>query len=244
MKHSPAIPDGMGYGTKSITTDFMVIGMIINWLNNPIPKASLNMNKWNNENTLSAGKEFDLTGKGDVLRVLNGNLTINIELRKLETDASTTAEINYADGSKVTIKPGTRINYNNDLTEILLHKGKTIYNLKKQGQTFKVITPTLQAGVRGTCFEVSVNEQGASSIYLYSGELETENLSGKRTIVSSNMVTSPNGTQIQQNNFNPDSRYKAEWASATGFPTLGMFSGKPGSAFSNVVIGGESMIKR
>ena len=58
------------------------------------------------------------------------------------------------------------------------------------------------------------------------------------------MVTSPNGNQIQQNNFNPDSRYKAEWASTTGFPTLGMFSGKPGSAFSNVVIGGESMIKR
>lgn len=244
MKHSPAIPDGMGYGTKSITTDFMVFGKIINWLNNPIPKASLNMNKWNNENTLSAGKEYDLTGKGDVLRVLNGNLTINIELRKLETDASTTAEINYADGSKVTIKPGTRINYNNDLTEILLHKGKTIYNLKKQGQTFKVITPTLQAGVKGTCFEVSVNDQGASDVYLYNGELEVENLSGIRRMVSAQMVGSPTNNMIRQNNFNPDSRYKTEWASTTGFPTLDMFSGKPGAGFSNVVIGGESMIKR
>lgn len=244
MKHSPAIPDGMGYGTKSITTDFMVFGKVMNWLNNPIPKASLNMNKWNNENTFSAGKEYDLTGKGDVLKVLKGNLTVNIELRKLEADASTTAEINYADGSKVIIKPGTRINYNNDLTEILLHKGKTIYNLKKQGQIFKVITPTLQVGVRGTCFEVSVNDQGASDVYLYNGELEIENLSDKRRIVSAQMVGSPTNNMIKQSNFNPESRYKTEWASTTGFPTFDMFSGKPGAGFSNVVIGGESMVTK
>ena len=243
MKHSPAIPDAMGYGTKSITTDFMVFGKVLNWLSNPIPKASLNMNKWDNENTLSAGKEYDLTGKGDVLRVLKGNLSINTELRTLNADASTTAEINYADGSKVSIKPGTRINYNHDLTEILLHRGKTIYNLKKQGQIFKVITPSLQAGVKGTCFEVSVNDQGASDVYLFDGELEIENLSGKRTIHSAQMVAATNEKLLKQSNFNPDTRYKAEWASATGFPSLDMFSGKPGAGFSNVVIGGESMVK-
>ncbi len=243
MKHSPAIPNAMGYGTKSITTDFMVFGKVLNWLSNPIPKASLNMNKWDNENTLSAGKEYDLTGKGDVLKVLKGNLSINTELRTLNADASTTAEINYADGSKVSIKPGTRINYNHDLTEILLHRGKTIYNLKKQGQIFKVITPSLQAGVKGTCFEVSVNDQGASDVYLFDGELEIENLSGKRTIHSAQMVAATNEKLLKQSNFNPDSRYKTEWASATGFPSLDMFSGKPGAGFSNVVIGGESMVK-
>lgn len=70
-----------------------------------------------------------------------------------------------------------------------------------------------------------------------------ENLSGKRTIHSAQMVAATNEKLLKQSNFNPDTRYKAEWASATGFPSLDMFSGKPGAGFSNVVIGGESMVK-
>ncbi len=245
MKHSPAIPNTMGYGTKSITTDFMVFGKILNWLQNPIPRASLNMNKWDNEYSLSIGKEYKLSEKGHVVKVLKGNLIINTELRKLNADASTTAQITYADGSVINIQPGTRLNYNEDLTEILLHKGKTIYNLKKQGQNkFVVITPSLQAGVRGTCFEVSVQDEGTSNVHLYEGELEIENLSGKRTIKTGQYTTGTNGNLIKQGNFNPEARFNSEWREMPGFTSLSNFIGKRGSLFSQVEIGGGSPVNK
>ncbi len=243
MKHSPAIPEMMGYGSKSITTDFMVFGKILYWLNNPIPKASLNMNKWNNLYTLQNGKEYDLSGNGDILRVNKGSLNINIELRKIVVNSNSSAEITYRDGSIIKIKPNTELSYNPNLTELLLYNGKTLINLKKQGSSFVVITPTIRAGVKGTCFEISTEQNGLSQVYLYEGKLEIENLSGIKNINTNQSINSSSQNNLSTGVFNSESRFKDEWSEITELKSLNSFRGVVEKPFNNIIIGGESIIR-
>lgn len=196
MKHSPSIPDSFGYGNKSITTDWTVFGKILSWLQNPIPAASLNMNKWDMAGEVTAGKNIDLTGKGHIMKVSAGSILFNTHLRRLECSADGKAEIQYPDGSVVSIMPGSKISFNENMNELVINTGKMILNLRKQNNSFKVITPSLTAGVKGTYFEVVVENGGKCIINLFEGELEITNLSGTKTLKSGQTISALNEKEL------------------------------------------------
>ncbi|MDP3451315.1 MAG: FecR domain-containing protein [Bacteroidales bacterium] len=242
MKHSPSIPDSFNYGTKSITTDWLVFGKVINWLINPIPSASLNMNKWNMAGVVTAGKKLDLSGKGHILKVHAGSVTLNVHLKRIEMSNNCDAEIIYPDGSVVKTFPGSKINYNSSMDELLIFTGKTMINLKKQDKAFKVITPTLSVGVRGTCFEVAVDNSGTSNIYLYNGELEITNLSGSKIIKSGQSIYASSNNELNQSSFNPKNRFDTNFANKySQMTTLENFTGAKDPLFSKVTTGGSKV---
>jgi len=242
MKHSPSIPDSFNYGTKSITTEWLVFGKILNWLINPIPAASLNMNKWNTAGIVEQGKKLDLSGKGHILRVHTGSATVNVHLRRIELTNNCSAEITYPDGSVIKLFPGSKINYNNTMDELLLFNGKTMINLKRQDKSFSVITPTITVGVRGTCFEVIVDESGRSSLYLYEGEVEVWNLSASKIIKSGQSISASSNSELIAGTFNPKNRFDTSFANKySQMTTLENFTGAKNPLFSKVTTGGSKV---
>jgi len=239
MKHSPSIPNVMGYGDKSITTSFLVFGKILNWLNNPIAKATLNMNKWNMDTDVKAGGETDLSGKGHMLKVTSGSVKLNVLLKKLESMSGTKAEIIYPDGTVMNILPNSKISYNDNLTELLIDRGGALFNVKKQQSKFVVIEPSLKVGVRGTCFEVRASDNGKSDVFLYEGELEIINLSGTKIIKTGESASAQNENGINTGTFNTESRFTQQWAgNFNGLTNLKSFMGVRNPLFANVSAGG------
>ncbi len=240
MKHSPSIPDFLQYGTRSITTDFMVFGKIIGWLINPIPKGSLDMNKWDIAEIVTPEANVDLTGKGHILKLTSGQVTLKRALNNIEADRSAKGEIRSPDGSVILIKPTTKLGYNDDMTELLLFNGQTVINLKRVNNTFIVNTPEMRVGVRGTSFEVGVDEAGKSSLFVYDGKVEVSNNSGTKTMAAGDAVTYGNGATLSQSKFNTDNRFVQQWQG--DFPdvlSLGAFIGAKNPLFSKVKSGGD-----
>lgn len=239
MKHSPAIPDAFGYGDKSITTSFLVFGKVLNWLNTPIPRASLNMDKWDTESDIQAGEEDDLTGTGHILKVFSGAVKLNKQLKKLECLANTKAEIRYPDGSVMNILPNSKISYSDNLNELVIARGTILLNVEKQQKQFVVITPSLKAGVKGTCFEVKVDDKGKSEIFLYEGELEISNLSRTAIIKTGQTAVAQNEKILTEGTFNTEGRFAQLWAgSFPGLTNLKSFMGERNPLFANVTAGG------
>ncbi len=242
MKHSPSIPDSFNYGTKSITTDWLVFGKIINWLINPIPEATFNMNKWNLAGIVTAGKKLDLSGKGHILKVHSGSVTANIHLKRLEMSNNCEAEIIYPDGSVVKVFPSSKVNYNSTMDELLIFTGKIMVNLKKQGKVFNVVSPTLSVGVKGTCFEVAVENSGICNVYLYDGEIEISNLSGSKIIKSEQSISASSNNELIQSTFNPKNRFNTNFANKYAqMTTLENFTGAKDPLFSKVTTGGSKV---
>ncbi len=92
--------------------------------------------------------------------------------------------------------PGSKISFNENMNELVINTGKMILNLRKQNNSFKVITPSLTAGVKGTHFEVVVEKGGKCIINLFEGELEITNLSGTKALKSGQTITAPNEKEL------------------------------------------------
>ena len=239
MKHSPSIPNVMGHGNKSITTDWMVFGKILGWLNNTIEPGTLNMNQWNTHQSVQAGEEVDLSGLGHFLKVHSGEIKLNKDLKKFSSVSGTNAEVIYPDGTKFNILPNINISYNNDLNEIIIIKGTAIFNVKKQKKQFVVISPSLRAGVRGTCFEVETSSGGNTKILLYEGELEITNLSGTHIIKTGEYIETGDPNFLYKRTFEPKKRFHQVWTDFPGMKDLNSFMGKRHPLFANVRTGGN-----
>jgi len=131
---------------------------------------------------------------------------------QFETDFSSKALFTFDDESTLTMSEDTVINinthvYNPDknLRETLIKAslGWVRFKVTKDmtnGSSFKVITPTATAGVRGTEFAVITNAQGKTTFVVLEGKIETfankTNGKGKTFFISAGEVQdfSPNGT--------------------------------------------------
>lgn len=85
----------------------------------------------------------------------------------LETLRESKAKLVYTDGTVMKIKPRTLIEV--QPMAIKLFKGKTWYKFTKRGTEFRIITPTLVAGIRGTQFEVAVTSRQKSFVSVTEG---------------------------------------------------------------------------
>ena len=88
----------------------------------------------------------------------------------------TRADRVFRDGSLFVMKPGSVVRLLSGGLQV--QAGEVWINLKKQGQTFEVITPTSVCGVFGTEFQVTVLQVSGTSL-LFSGQVHvTANAGG------------------------------------------------------------------
>ena len=104
---------------------------------------------------------------------------------KFETDDSSKALFTFDDESTLTMSEDSVININNhvynpdkNLRETLIQAslGWVRFKVTKDmtnGSSFKVVTPTATAGVRGTEFAVITNPQGKTTFVVLEGKIET-----------------------------------------------------------------------
>jgi hypothetical protein len=85
----------------------------------------------------------------------------------LETLRESKAVLCYSDGTTMRIKPRTLIEV--QPLSLKVFKGKTWYKFTKRGSEFRIETPTLVAGIRGTEFEVAVSSRKKSSVSVMEG---------------------------------------------------------------------------
>lgn len=90
----------------------------------------------------------------------------------LETLRESKAELVYADGTKMRIKPLTLLEL--QATSIKVFKGKTWFNFVKRGSEFLIETPSLVAGIRGTTFDIGVSSHGKSVLSVMEGAVEVK----------------------------------------------------------------------
>lgn len=100
-----------------------------------------------------------------------------LSLRDLiRTGPDSRAELRYPDGSMFRLKSDSMVTILSD--GIQLQVGESWYNLRKQGKTFQVITPTTVCGVLGTEFSVTVAPDGATTVRVFEGQVQVEPESG------------------------------------------------------------------
>jgi len=136
----------------------------------------------------------------------------------LRTEAETRAELKFPDGSLFRVKSNSRLTLLND--GIQLQVGESWFNLKKQGRTFQVVTPTTVCGVLGTTFDVNVDRFGRTQVRVFDGLVSVKAHGDRRKrqlVLQRGMMTSirdreNTGEQIQK--FDPsgeDARIQNEW---------------------------------
>lgn len=85
----------------------------------------------------------------------------------LETLIDSKATLTYEDGTNMRIKERTLVEV--QPMSIRVFKGKTWYKFTKRGTEFRIETPSLVAGIRGTEFEVAVSSRKKSSVSVVEG---------------------------------------------------------------------------
>jgi len=134
------------------------------------------------------------------------------------TEGETRAELKFPDGSLFRVKSNSRLTLLND--GIQLQVGESWFNLKKQGRTFQVVTPTTVCGVLGTTFDVNVDRFGRTQVRVFDGLVSVRAHGDRRKrqlVLQRGMMTSVQnrentGEQIQK--FDPsgeDARIQSEW---------------------------------
>ncbi len=96
----------------------------------------------------------------------------------LETLRESKAVLRYSDGTTMRIKPRTMVELQ-PLT-IKVFKGKTWYKFTKRGTEFRIETPTLVAGIRGTEFEVAVTSRKKASVSVLEGAVAVSSKATRR----------------------------------------------------------------
>ncbi|MGM0600390.1 MAG: FecR family protein [Candidatus Rifleibacteriota bacterium] len=85
----------------------------------------------------------------------------------LETLRESKAVLRYSDGTQMRIKPRTLIEV--QPLSIRVFKGRSWYKFTKRNREFRIVTPTLVAGIRGTEFEVAVSSRKKASVSVIEG---------------------------------------------------------------------------
>ncbi len=161
-----------------------------------------------------------LSGQVKLTRVGNAKTDIINQAVKLyagdllETLRESKATLVYSDGTTMKIKPRTLIEV--QPLSIKVFKGKTWYKFTKRGTEFRIETPTLVAGIRGTEFEVAVSSRRKSSISVVEGKVAVKSKkSGKGLLLRPGYAThcEVGRDLVQAYNFNVEKK-KSEWPSA------------------------------
>lgn len=128
-----------------------------------------------------------INGQVRLTRVGNAKtdiITKNVDLYAgdlLETLREAKAVLAYSDGTIMRIKPRTLIEV--QPLSIKVFKGKTWYKFTKRGTEFRIETPSLVAGIRGTEFEVTVSSRKKTSLSVTEGAVAVRSKSGKRGLL-------------------------------------------------------------
>ncbi|MFC1746094.1 FecR domain-containing protein [Candidatus Riflebacteria bacterium] len=107
----------------------------------------------------------------------------------IETVKDSKARIKYSDGTTFKVKPLTRIKLVPG--GLNLKYGNIWFKVFKSGKFFKIQTPTMVVGIKGTAFDISASEGGESSVVkVYEGMVSVtpEYDKSKVTIVKSGMA--------------------------------------------------------
>lgn len=132
----------------------------------------------------------------------------------LETLRESKATLVYTDGTTMRIKERTLVEV--QPMRIKVFKGKTWYKFTKRGTEFRIETPTLVAGIRGTEFEVAVSSRKKASVSVFEGAVAVNSVvKGKGVVLRPGMATHcESGSQlVTAYKFNVDLK-KTEWAAA------------------------------
>jgi len=138
----------------------------------------------------------------------------------LETLRESKATLVYADGTLMRIKERTLVEV--QPLSIKVFKGKTWYKFTKRGTEFKIETPTLVAGIRGTEFEIAVGSRKRTSLSVTEGAVAARSRKTNRgLVVRSGFAThcDPESDMARPYKFNVDLK-KAEWADAEWEPRV------------------------
>ncbi len=132
----------------------------------------------------------------------------------LETLRESKASLVYGDGTTMRIKERTLVEL--QPMSIKVFKGKTWYKFTKRGSEFKIETPTLVAGIRGTEFEVAVSSRKKTSVSVVEGAVAVNSTTkGRGLVLRPGFAThcEAGSTLVPAYKFNVDMK-KAEWAVA------------------------------
>jgi hypothetical protein len=158
-----------------------------------------------------------LAGQVKLTRVGRANtdlLTKGVKLYAgdlLETLRESKARLTYSDGTVMKIKARTLIEV--QPLSLKVFKGKTWYKFTKRGTEFRIETPTLVAGIRGTEFEVAVSSRKKSSVSVTEGAVAVRSRkSGKGMVLRQGFAThcEPGKELVPAYKFNVK-RKDAEW---------------------------------
>ncbi|NLI76791.1 MAG: hypothetical protein GX442_10160 [Candidatus Riflebacteria bacterium] len=141
----------------------------------------------------------------------------------LRTEGETRGELKFPDGSLFRVKSNSLLTLLSD--GLQLQVGESWFNLRKQGRTFQVITPTTVCGVLGTTFDVAVDKFGRTQVRVYEGLVGVRARDDQRRrqiVLQRGMQTSVRdrgytGDQVQK--FDPgalESELKKQWESGAG----------------------------
>ena len=140
----------------------------------------------------------------------------------LETLRESRAVLKYADGTEMRIQPRTLVEV--QPMSIRVFKGKTWYRFVKRGSEFRIETPTLVAGIRGTEFEVAVTSRQKSFVMVLEGAVAVNNVgaeSGGMLLRPGFATHSEPGSDLAPAyQFNLE-RKKAEWEARSWEPNGG-----------------------
>ncbi len=129
----------------------------------------------------------------------------------LETLRESKAVLNYTDGTVMRIKPRTLVEV--QPLSIKVFKGQTWYKFTKRGTEFRIETPTLVAGIRGTEFEVAVTSRKKASVSVLEGAVAVKGRAGKKSLVLKPGFAThcePGNELVEAYKFNLDKK-NAEW---------------------------------
>ncbi len=132
----------------------------------------------------------------------------------LETLRESKATLTYSDGTIMRIKERTLVEV--QPMSIRVFKGKTWYKFTKRGTEFKIETPTLVAGIRGTEFEIGVSSRKKSSLSVTEGAVSVKSLkSNKKMLIRKGFAThcEAGSDPVSPYKFNVDKK-NAEWTGA------------------------------
>ena len=136
----------------------------------------------------------------------------------LETLRESKATLVYGDGTIMRIKERTLVEV--QPLSIKVFKGKTWYKFTKRGSEFKIETPTLVAGIRGTEFEVAVGSRKRTSLSVTEGAVAARSRLSKRALlVRAGFAThcDTDSDLVKPYKFNAELK-KAEWSEADWQP--------------------------
>jgi len=129
----------------------------------------------------------------------------------LETLIDSRATLAYSDGTNMRIKERTLIEV--QPMSIRVFKGKTWYKFTKRGTEFRIETPSLVAGIRGTEFEVAVSSRKKTSVSVVEGAVAVRGNNGGNALLTEGLAAfaDAEGDLSRPVEFNTDIK-KAEWS--------------------------------